>query len=131
MAFNNSQAPPFFKTTILTASPEEANPANFLLITKDVAPANVPLNPPVSFKAYQENTKKGMMQQWSLILERELNAATAFAVGYVGWKTDHFLVDNTVNMPPPGPGNPKRAAPIPCSAVRSSRWTIRRPTTTG
>ena len=113
VAFNNSQVPPFFKSTFLTTSPDEANSANFLLITKDVAPANVPLNPPVSFKTYQENTKNGLMQNWSLFFERELNAATAFAVGYVGWKSDNFLVDNVVNMPPPGAGNPQARRPYP------------------
>jgi hypothetical protein len=116
VAFNNSQAPPFFKTTTVTVSTEETNPANFLLITKDVAPANVPLVPPVGFKAYKEKTETGMMQQWALILERELNNSTVAAVTYVGWKTDHFLTDNTINMPPPGPGNPQSRRPYPLFA---------------
>jgi len=113
VAFNNSQVPPFFKSTFLTTSPDETNPSNFLLITKDVAPANVPLNPPVSFKTYQENTKNGLMQNWSLFFERELNTTTAFSLGYVGWKSDNFLVDNVVNFPPPGPGNPQSRRPYP------------------
>ncbi len=111
VAFNNSQAPPFFKTTSLSSSPDEKNPANFLSITKDVAPANVPLALPVTFKSYMQNTQSGLMQQWSLSIERQLTQSLAMGIAYIGWKADHFLWDNVINFPPAGPGNPQDRRP--------------------
>ncbi|MFN0171750.1 MAG: TonB-dependent receptor [Bryobacteraceae bacterium] len=111
VAFNNSQAPPFFKTTSLSTNPDERNPANFLSITRDVAPANVPLALPVTFKSYMEDTQSGMMQQWSLSIERQFGDSLVAGVAYVGWKADHFLWDNVINFPPPGPGNPQDRRP--------------------
>jgi len=106
-------APPFFKTLDLRTSPDEVAPANFLLITKDIAPVDVPLTLPVSFNVFAEKPSTGLMQQWTVAFERQLNTRTVLGAAYVGWKNDHFWVDHPVNFAPPGPGNPQLRRPFP------------------
>jgi hypothetical protein len=68
---------------------------------------------PVTFKSYMQNTQSGLMQQWSLSIERQLNESLAAGIAYIGWKADHFLWDNVINFPPSGPGNPQDRRPYP------------------
>lgn len=113
VAYNNSQSPPFYANTTVTDSPDETDSANFLPITLDVAPLGAPLALPVGFKAYQQKERTGVMQQRTLVLERELSPTLSAAVTYVGWKADHFMVDNPANFPAPGPGDPQARRPYP------------------
>lgn len=111
VAYNNSQSPPFYANTTVTASPDETNSANLLPITLDVSPLGGGLALPVGFKSYQKYERTGSMQQRSLSIEREITPTLAAAVTYVGWKADHMMVDNPSNFPAPGPGDPQARRP--------------------
>jgi hypothetical protein len=102
--------PPYFNLSVFIPGPGLPP-----LTLADPFPADFPLFVPQSATAYQRDLETPWMQHWNVNVQRQIGAARAIEVAYVGSRGHDLISARDANQAPPSP-NPLNLRPNPLFA---------------